>query len=35
MEEQPYDQPVLEYEKPSFEQHEDVLVENYFVLLWF
>nr|APF29518.1 proteorhodopsin [uncultured bacterium] len=35
MEEQPYNHPVLEYEKPSFEQQEDVLEENYFVKLTF
>ena len=35
MEEQPYNHPVLEYEKPSFEQQEEVLEENYFVKLTF
>ncbi len=35
MEEQPYNNPVLEYEKPSFEQEEEVLEENYFVKLTF
>ena len=35
MEEQPYNHPLLDYEKPSFEQQEEMIEENYFVKLTF
>ena len=35
MEEQPYNHPLLDYEKPSFQQQEELIEENYFVKLTF
>lgn len=35
MEEQPYNHPLLDYEKPSFQQQEEMIEENYFVKLTF
>ena len=35
MEEQPYNHPLLVYEKPSFQQQEELIEENYFVKLTF
>lgn len=35
MEEQPYNHPLLDYEKPSFQQQEELVEENYFVKLTF
>lgn len=35
MEEQPYNHPLLDYEKPSFQQEEEKVEEDYFVKLTF
>jgi bacteriorhodopsin len=35
MEEEPYNHPLLDYEKPSFQQQEELIEENYFVKLTF
>lgn len=35
MEKQPYNHPLLDYEKPSFQQQEELIEENYFVKLTF
>jgi bacteriorhodopsin len=35
MEEQPYNHPLLGYDKPSFQQQEELIEENYFVKLTF
>lgn len=35
MEEQPYNHPLLDYEKPSFQQQDELIEENYFVKLTF
>jgi bacteriorhodopsin len=34
-EEEPYNHPLLDYEKPSFQQQEELIEENYFVKLTF